>query len=488
MVLGCARARVTPPPAGPGEGAETDADRSRAQAPSIVLRGARVMTAAGVVYPRGEVLITGAEIVAVAVTVDVPEGARVEDFSGKTVTPGIIDTHSHMGVYASPSFTGNSDGNEAVAPNTAYARASDGYWPQDPNLERARAGGVTTAQILPGSANLFGGRSLTIALIPGARSAEDVRFPGAPEGLKMACGENPKRVYGQKSGPQTRMGNVAGYRDAFQTAIEYGRSWDKYQAAQDEWDRKGPGEEGGEDARKQKDRPSPPARDFASETLSKVLKGEILVHMHCYRADEMSLMLGLAVEFGFHIRSFHHAVEGYKIADRLAAHGTAASVWADWWGFKAEAFDGVRENAAMISSAGARAIIHSDSPIGIQRLNQEAGKALYAGRHAGFDVSDDEALRWITSNPAWALGIDAQTGTIEPGKRADLVVWSGDPFSVYTVAERVYIEGVAVYDRDDVNLQPRTDFELGFRPGDLTRDEAPPGGRAPITSGAGDTP
>ena len=429
------------------------------------------MTAAGVIYERGDVLIEGGRIKAVGVGVARPADARVIDVAGKVVTPGIIDTHSHMGVYPAPHFKGNSDGNEIVGPNTAYARAADGFWPQDPQIDHSRAGGVTTAQILPGSANLIGGRSVVVKLRPRARSVDDMRFMGAKSGLKMACGENPKRVYGEKAGPNTRMGNVAGYRDAFQKAAEYREKRQKYAAAQKEWDAKDPSE------RNEKDRPTPPDRDFGLETLAAVLDGEILVHMHCYRADEMSLMLDLAKEAGFSIRSFHHAVEAYKIADRLAAAGTASSVWADWWGFKAEAFDGVRENAAMLSQAGARAIIHSDSAIGIQRLNQEAAKAMYAGQRAGFSVSEDEALRWITVNPAWALGIDGEVGTLEPGKVADVVVWSGSPFSVYSLADQVYLDGALVYDRARVDAQPRTDFEVGFREGDL----APPAG--PVKGG-----
>ena len=448
-----------------------------------LLRGAIVMTATGKTYARADLLVEGSKIAAVGVDLPVPAGATVIDLAGKTLTPGIIDTHSHLGVYAAPGLVGNSDGNEATAPNTAGIRAADAYFPQDPQIDRARAGGVTTMQILPGSANLFGGRSVTVRLHPGARSVTDARFPGAPEGLKMACGENPKRVYGGKSGPSTRMGNVAGHRDAFQKASEYQRSWAKYHKDLSEWTAKknappepkpakpDPTRPTADKPEKPPEEPTAPARDFALETLVGVLRGEILVHNHCYRADEMSIMLELAATYGFKIRSFHHATEAYKIADRLAAADTAASVWADWWGFKAEAFDGIKENAALLTQAGARAIIHSDSPLGIQRLNQEAGKAMFAGRRAGLTVTDDQALRWITANPAWALGVAEQTGTLEPGKLADLVVWSGDPFSVYTVAEQVFISGELVYARG--KLEPRTDFELGYLPDDLTAPQGP---------------
>jgi imidazolonepropionase-like amidohydrolase len=423
----------------------------------LLLRGGRVMTAAGVIYPKADVLVIGDRIEAVGVALPVPKGATVLDVQGKTITPGLIDTHSHIGVYAAPGFTGTSDGNETSSPSTADVQAADGYWPQDPQIERARQGGVTTMQILPGSANLVGGRSVVVKTYPRARSVEDARFRGAPDGLKIACGQNPKPVHGQKGGPVTRMGNVARMRAVLQQAVEYRRAWKRYRDKLERWNSRPV--EGGD--AENADPPDPPARDFGLETLVKVIDGDILVHNHCYRADEMSLMMDLAESYGFRIRSFHHAVEAYKIADRLAAHGAAASVWADWWGFKAEAFDGIRENAAMVAAAGGRAVIHSDSALGIQRLNQEASKAMHAGRRAGLDVSDDEALRWLTANPAWALGIDGTVGTLEPGKQADLVVWDGDPFSVYTKAARVYIEGELVFDREHPGA-PSSDFELGY--------------------------
>ncbi len=289
----------------------------------------------------------------------------------------------------------------------------------------------------------------------------------------MACGENPKRVYGDRGGPVTRMGNVAGYRKAFQEALEYKQHWEAHARKLAKWERKQSENAKSPNSKRRSrresksdsksERPEPPARDFGLETLAAVLRGEILVHMHCYRADEMSLMLDLAASYGFSIRSFHHAVEAYKIADRLGRAGTAASVWADWWGFKAEAYDGVRENAAMISRAGARAIIHSDSPEGIQRLNQEAGKALSAGRRAGIEISDDEALRWLTVNPAWALGVGDETGSLEVGKDADVVVWNREPFSVYAKAQLVFIDGELAYDREGALGRPRSDFDLGLR-------------------------
>jgi imidazolonepropionase-like amidohydrolase len=316
--------------------------------------------------------------------------------------------------------------------------AEHSFWPQDPQIPLAIAGGITVLQILPGSANLIGGRSATLRLIP-ARTVQEMKYPGAPYGLKMACGENPKRVY-EKTGPSTRMGNVAGYRAAFIEAEKYQLTWDA-------WEKKHTG--------------TRPDRNLKLETLAGVLRGKILVHNHCYRADEMAQMLDLAREFGFHIRSFHHAVEAYKIADLLAREDVASSVWADWWGFKMESFDGIPENAALLQQAGARVIIHSDSPDGIQRLNQEAAKAMQAGEQAGIKVSREQAIRWLTANPAWALGIDSTTGTLEAGKAADVVVWSGDPFSVYSSVEQVYNDGWLVFDRRDRQHRPETDFNLG---------------------------
>jgi len=412
-------------------------------APPFAIRNATLLTAAGPVIPNGTILVRDGKIVAVGAAVDVPAGTTVIDAGGKFVTPGIVDDHSHLGVYAAPGTPAAEDGNEMTKPNTAEVWAEHSVWPQDPQFPRNLAGGVTTIQVLPGSANLFGGRSTVLKVVPG-RTVQDMKFPGAPYGLKMACGENPKRVYAQR-GPSTRMGNVAGYRAAWIQAEQYRRKWDKYVADTDK-------------------KESAPDRDLALETLAEVLRGNILVHNHCYRADEMAQMLDVAREFGYSIRSFHHVVEGYKIADRLAAVGVAASIWADWGGFKMEALDGVKANAAILQAAGARAIIHSDDPSGSQRLNQEAAKAMAAGAAIGLPVAPADAIKWLTLNPAWALGLDDRIGSLEPNKNADLVLWSGDPFSVYTRAEKVWIDGALRFDRSAPDTRWRTDFELGFVP------------------------
>jgi len=410
--------------------------------PPVLIRNATIMTATGQEIQGGSILLRDGRIVSVGTTVEAPSDATVVDGTGKWVTPGVIDTHSHLGVYAAPGTFAESDGNEATRPVTAEVWAEHSFWPQDPQIPLAIAGGVTTIQALPGSANLIGGRSAVLKLIPG-RSVQEMKFPGAHYGLKMACGENPKRVYGQRGGPSTRMGNMAGYREAFIQAQAYRRRWDKWNK-----DRSG----------------DPPDRNLRNETLAEVLRGNIYVQNHCYRADEMVQMLDLAREFGFKIRSFHHAVEAYKIADVLARDSAAASIWADWWGFKEEAMDGIYENAALLQQAGARAIIHSDDAGGIQRLNQEAAKAMYHGRRAGIPVTRDQALRWFTANPAWALGLDSIVGTLEAGKMADVVVWSADPLSVYARALQVYNDGWLIYDRNDPARQPKTDFTLGQEP------------------------
>jgi imidazolonepropionase-like amidohydrolase len=315
---------------------------------------------------------------------------------------------------------------------------------------------VTSALVLPGSANLIGGQGVSIKLIPG-RSVEEMRFPGAPPVLKLACGENPKRVYGErKQAPSTRMGNVAGYREAFQAALEYGAKFADWQARQQRWQQKA------QSSGRTPPEPAPlmPARDFGLETLLGALQGRVLVQMHCYRADEMLGMLELAREFGFKVRAFQHAVEAYKIRDVLAARGVGVSTWADLWGFKLEAYDTIRENLALLSESGVHAALHSDGSSLVQRLNQEAAKSLSAARRAGVQVDRNVALSWITSNAAWTLGIEQQTGSLEPGKMADLVVWSGDPLSVYSRVSEVFVDGRPVYESALGPPRP-TDFELG---------------------------
>ncbi len=377
---------------------------------------------------------------------EAPEDSVIVDAAGRWVTPGLIDVHSHLGVYPSPGVDAHSDGNELTNPVTANVWAEHSIWPQDPGFARALAGGVTSLQVLPGSANLMGGRGVTLKNVY-STSYQGMKFPGAPHGLKMACGENPKRFYGSKGrAPSTRMGNVAGYRTEWIEARKYVEDWAVYEEKQ---------ASGDEDAK-------PPKRDLKLDTLAGALKGEILVHMHCYRADEMLTILDMAEEFDYRVGTFHHGVEAYKIADELAEAGVCGALWADWWGFKMEAYDGIQENIALVDRPeGGCAIVHSDSSEGIQRLNQEAAKAMARGQRAGLDIPPERAITWVTANAAKSLGILERTGTLEPGKMADVVLWNGTPFSVYAKADLVFIDGARVYDREDPALQPVSDFELG---------------------------
>jgi len=448
--------------------------------PPVVIRNATIMTATGQAFDKGLMVVDKGVISYVGPADDVvplPAGAIEIDGTGKVVTPGIIDAHSHLGVYAAPAAQANDDGNEMTAPVTAQVRAEYGYWPQDPQIARALAGGVTTSLILPGSANLIGGRGFTVQMKP-ARTAREAAFPGAPSTVKMACGENPKRVYGGKGGPQTRMAEYTTFRTTFLEAANYAAKWNAYEKMKALWNEKrlrAAEIEGKRADRKRKipgeTAPEPPAVDLKLETLAGVLRGDVLVEIHCYRADEMANMINISKEMGFKIRSFHHALEAYKIRDVLVKEGIAINTWADWWGFKMEAYDGIPENAALMTEAGGRATIHSDSAIGTQRLNQEAAKAMAAGRRAGIQITDDMALRWITANPAWVLGIDSVTGTLEEGKRADVVVWNGTPFSAYARADVVIIGGTVAYER--AKGMRASDFELGHGVLDGTASATP---------------
>jgi len=371
--------------------------------------------------------------------------AVVIDVKGKWITPGIIDVHSHLGVYPNPEVESHSDGNEMTSPNTSEVWAEHSVWPQDPAFETARAGGVTSLQILPGSANLFGGRGVTLRNVP-STTMQGMKFNGAPYGLKMACGENPKRVYGtRKVLPSTRMGNVAGYRSAWLAATEYKRDWDKYEREYN----------AGKNV-------SAPKRDLELDTLMGVLNEEILIHNHCYKAEEMAVMIDLSKEFNYHSGTFHHGIEAYKIADLLAANGNCVAMWPDWWGFKMEAYDMVEENVAIVDAVkNSCAVVHSDSSTTIQRLNQEAAKVMYRANDNGFALKEQDAIKWITQNAAKSLGIDKEVGSLESGKNADIVLWNGNPFSVYAVAEQVYVDGGKVFDKYDEKYQAKSDFLLG---------------------------
>ena len=420
--------------------------------PSVtsLLKNAIIYDGEGNEFLGYDLLIKNGKIEAIGFDLDTrTENAIEYDLSGMWVTPGIIDLHSHMGVYSAPGVKSSSDGNESTSPVTADVWAEHSVWTQDPQFSLALQGGVTTFHVLPGSANLIGGRGTTFKNVQ-SNTVQGMKYPDAPHSLKMACGENPKRVYGsRRQAPSTRMGNVAGYRKAWIKASKYKQNMNSYESKSVE----------------AKEIVSPPTRDLEMDTLAGVLDGEILVQNHCYRAEEMAMMIDIAKEFGYKITAFHHAVEAYKIADLLADNDICGALWADWWGFKHEAYDMVQENIAIIDQArngSGCAVVHSDDAIGIQHLNQEAAKALAAGNRAGFNISKARAMRWITSNPAKAAGIEETTGSLVKGKNADVVIWNKNPFSVYAIAQKVFIDGNLMFDRQDLTSKPVSDFDLGI--------------------------
>jgi imidazolonepropionase-like amidohydrolase len=415
---------------------------------NTIFRNANIYDGEGNELINTDLIIKDGKVVAIGIDLPSSDDLKEIDASGKWITPGIIDIHSHMGVYPAPSVKTSSDGNEATSPVTAEVWAEHSIWVQDPQYALALKGGVTTFHVLPGSANLIGGRGVTAKNLQ-RNTINSMKFPNAPHSLKMACGENPKRVYGNRGQmPSTRMGNAAGYRKSWIKAESYLSKLDEYEAKSEE----------------AKELSYKPTRDLELETLAGVLRDEILVHNHCYRADEMATMIEIAKEFNYKITAFHHAVEAYKIADLLAENNICAALWSDWWGFKHEAYDMVQANIAIVDQARngtGCAIVHSDDEIGIQHLNVEAAKALSAGIKAGYNISKARAMNWITSNPAKAAGIYDQTGSLKVGKNADVVLWSKNPFSIYALAEKVYIDGAIAFDRSS-GLEPSSDFDVGI--------------------------
>jgi imidazolonepropionase-like amidohydrolase len=408
-----------------------------------LITGATVLDGAGHRLERADVLLRDGKVVAVGQGLSAPADVVRVDATGRWVTPGIVDPHSHLGNFPTP-YTGedllHTDVNEDSDPNTAQVWAQHSINVQDPGFARALAGGVTTLQIMPGSTNLFGGRTIVLRNVP-ANTVQGMILPGAPFGLKMACGENVVHAYGDSGRfPVSRMGAVSGQRGAWLKASRYLDEWRRYAAGEGR---------------------HPPEPDLQLDTLAGVLTGDIRLHAHCYRGDDIAQLVDMSHEFGFHIAAIHHAAEGYKVPELFVREGMCAAVWPDWWGYKREAYDAIRENAAYLEAAGACVAMHSDSSVSGQRLNLEAAKAAAAGRRAGVDLPPERVIQWLTRNPARMLGLEARLGTLEPGKAADVVVWSGDPFSVYSHADLVYVDGALAFDRSDPARQPKSDFELG---------------------------
>jgi imidazolonepropionase-like amidohydrolase len=406
----------------------------------VIIVDATILDGAGRRWEDADIALASGKVQAIGHGLDRPAGTRIIDARGKWITPGLIDVHTHLGVYTLPQTSldaQTSDVAELRDPDAADTWIEHAVRSVDPGFGHALAAGVTTLQILPGSSTLFGGRSVIVKPIA-APTIAAMKFPGALQGLKMACGSNPKQAFAGRGLLNSRQGEIAAMREAFVDAEE----WRQEHHGQDQGPHRGP-----------------PDDDLKEQTLALVLEGKMPVHIHCYRSDDMARMIDLSREFGFHIAAFHHAAEAYKIAPMLAASGICVAGWPDWWGFKPEAEDSIRENVAFVDAAGGCAMLHSDIPILGEHLNLEAAKAAAAGRRAGLSLPPERVIRWLTSNPAKALALDDRIGQLSPGYNADLVLWSGDPFSVYSKPEKVFIDGAVAF---DASLPRRpSDIELG---------------------------
>ncbi len=392
--------------------------------PELLIKNGTIITVTKGTIDKGDILLKDGKIAEIGSNLQAPPGASEIDATGKFIMPGIIDPHSHIGVYAWPDVSANDDGNEMTDPITPQVRAEDSFNTRDPGIKRAIAGGVTTIQSLPGSANIIGGQTLVVKLKPG-KTVEGMKITDAPPGMKMALGENPKMVYGERGQmPSTRMGNIAIMREWLLKGKEYGEKWARFDIA-----------------KKKNAETTPPERNLKLEALWKIVHGDFLVHVHCYEKDEMLKMMKVADEFGFKIKSFEHATESYMIADSIAARNIFPEVWVDWWGFKVEAWDAIPQAAGILASKGVRVTFHSDSADEIQRLWLMAAKAVRNG------MDRQKAYEAITINPAAALGLENKIGSIEVGKDADIAIFSGQPFNIYSRVDMTIIDGEIVFDR-----------------------------------------
>jgi imidazolonepropionase-like amidohydrolase len=390
--------------------------------PVILIQNATLLTISHGTIEHGSILIRDGKIAAVGQSVKAPDGAQVIDAAGQYVMPGIIDCHSHIAV--------DGDVNEGSISVSSIVNIADVLNPEDIDIYRDLAGGVTSANVLHGSANSIGGQTVVIKLRWG-QPASRLPFEGAVPGIKFALGENPKRsnfggLPGPRRYPTTRMGVEETIRAAFTEAKDYKKQWDDYNR------RAAAGEKN----------LIPPRRDLRLEPLLEVLEGKRYVHSHCYRADEILMLLRVAKEFGFKVRTFQHVLEGYKVAEEIAAAGAGASTFSDWWAYKVEAYDAIPYNAALMTKRGVVVSINSDDAEEATHLNQEAAKTMKYG-----GLSELEALKLVTLNPALQLGIDKRVGSIDVGKDADLVIYNHHPLSAYAVAQKTLIDGRVYFDR-----------------------------------------
>jgi imidazolonepropionase-like amidohydrolase len=421
--------------------------------PPLVVQNANILTVTkGTV--KGSIVVENGKIKEVGEKVTVPPGAKIVDASGQFILPGIIDSHSHI---AADSI------NEGSMSVSSMVRIEDVLNPEDVAIYRAIAGGTTIANVLHGSANAIGGQNSLIKLRWG-KTAEEMMWDKAQPSIKFALGENPKRQGNPTGGrvgaanvanlryPATRMGIEDIYVEAFTRAKEYRQSWKDYEA------KKAKGEA-----------VIPPRRDLQLEPLVEVLEGKRLVHVHAYRADEILMMIRIAEQIGFKITSFEHILEGYKVAKEMAKHGSAGAGFSDWWAFKIEAYDAIPYNMAIMARKGVLASVNSDSADTIRRLNTEAAKTMKYG-----GLTEEEALKLITINPATHLQVDKYVGSIEPGKDADFVIWDKHPLSSFARAQQVYIDGVKYFDRDaDASARVKMEADKKALEDKLRRQGAP---------------
>jgi len=429
-----------------------------------VIQNGTILTVTKGTMHKGSILIRDGKIAEVGTNVKVPAGATVIDAAGMYVTPGLIDCHSHIAIEGSV--------NEGSVAVSSMVAVGDVLEPDDINIYRELAGGTTTSNVLHGSANPIGGLNAVIKHRWG-KDAKGMLFEGAPPGIKFALGENPKRSNftpqpGQvRRYPNTRMGVMDVIRQAFIDAREYKKSWDAYN------------KRAAADAKNA----IPPRRDLKLEPLVEILEGKRYVHSHGYRGDELRQLLLLAEEFGFRVRTLQHVLEGYKIAKEMAKHGVGGSTFSDWWSYKNEAYDAIPYNAAIMAKYGVVVSINSDSAEEARHLNQEAAKSMKYG-----GMSETEALKMVTINPAIQLGIDKRVGSIETGKDADLVIWNKHPLSIYAVAQTSIIDGTVYFDRKK-DIAHRAELEKEKKAlMDKEKAAAPqrqgPPGKAPGAEGA----
>ncbi|HET7841283.1 MAG TPA: amidohydrolase family protein [Terriglobia bacterium] len=397
---------------------------SPAPSPAIVIRGATILTMTHGTIEDGTVVIEDGKIAAVGKDVATPAGAQVIDARGEYVLPGLVDPHSHLGVYSLPGLSANSDGNEMTGDIEAQVRSEDSINTDDPEIPRAVSGGVTIVQVLPGSGNNIGGWA-TLVKLNGGQTIDEIKFPDAPPSMKWAWGENPKRVYGSRDqAPSTLMGEAAVVRQRLYDAQNYAAKWKAW-------------EDGGKKG-------APPARDLQLESLEQVLEGKVRLNIHSYQVNHFETLFRIADEFHFQIAALHHALDAYMIAPEIARRHIGVVTFADDWGFKVEGWDAIPQNAYILWKEGVTVSLHTDNPVIEERNYREQASII-----SHYGMPDEAALQTVTINPAKILGIDSRVGSIDTGKDADLVVWNGFPLELTSKADKVFIDGKLVYSLTD---------------------------------------